>query len=101
MARIITASRPLPLTVTLLYTYWYLSCTTFIYTASGFSVFPSQESKRLSVPSQVDNVNIELPDFDILFSQIREVSPLACMAFDGQEGGFAVAEEKCKLLVDS
>jgi hypothetical protein len=76
-----------------------ISLAIYIRTASGYSVFSSQESKRSSVPSQTDNVNIELPDFDVLFHQIREVSPLACMAFDCQEGGFAVSDEKCKLIL--
>jgi len=31
-----------------------------------------------------------------LFGRIREVSPLAAMAIDGQDGGFDIADQKCK-----
>lgn len=47
-----------------------------------------------TTPSKTDGVEIEIPDFDELFGRIREVSPLAAMAIDGQDGGFDVADQK-------
>ena len=49
-----------------------------------------------TTPSKTDGVEIEIPNFDEFFGRIREVSPLAAMAIDGQTGGFDVADEKCK-----
>jgi len=49
-----------------------------------------------TTPSKTDGVEVELPDFDELFKRIGEVSPLSVMAFTGEEGGFDVADEKCK-----
>ena len=68
---------------------------------SAFSaMFPDQQSGKRLTPSAVEGVRIELPDFDVLFQNIREVSPLAYMVLDQDEitGGFAAADEKCMCL---
>lgn len=65
----------------------------------AFSV--SVDQSQRSVPSKVPFVNIELPNFDHLFDDIREVSPLAALLISdyqkgkGYEGdrGFAAADE--------
>ena len=64
--------------------------------APNVPLFTDNQTRQRLTPSTVDNVEIELPDFDELFRRIREVSPLACMVIEGEEGGFAVADEKCK-----
>ena len=81
----------------------------------AFSVFPSNSIKY--APSSVPNVNIEMPDFDVLFDNIREVSPLFSQCLEGSEGekrirgegdcegesehdfGFASADQMCKLQI--
>ena len=65
---------------------------------SAFSMpmFTEQRAMQRTTPSKTDGVEIEIPDFDELFGRIREVSPLAAMAIDGQDGGFDVADQKCK-----
>jgi len=62
---------------------------------SSFSmpIFTQQPAMQRTTPSKTDGVEIELPDFDELFGRIKEVSPLAAMAIDGKEGGFAVADQ--------
>lgn len=47
-----------------------------------------------TTPSKTDGVEIELPNFDELFNRIREVSPLANMAIEGDKGSFEDADEK-------
>lgn len=66
--------------------------------ASAFSMpmFTQQRAMQRTTPSKTDGVEIELPDFDELFGRIREVSPLAAMAIDGKDGGFAVADQMRK-----
>lgn len=65
---------------------------------SAFSIpmFTEQKAMQRTTPSKTDGVEIEIPNFDEFFGRIREVSPLAAMAIDGQTGGFDVADEKCK-----
>ena len=74
---------------------------------SAFSVLQDNQatSRQRSVPSSVPNVQIELPDFDVLFDNIRELSPLTNMMISECQNssvgeyhhGFAVADEMCKL----
>ena len=72
---------------------------------SAFTVFPENNNGMIrSTPSKIPDVQIELPDFDALFDNIREVSPLASMIitqdqsgeYVGGEQGFEIADEKCK-----
>jgi hypothetical protein len=65
---------------------------------SAFSMpmFTQQRAMQRTTPSKTEGVEIELPDFDELFGRIKEVSPLAAMAIDGKDGGFAVADQICK-----
>ena len=55
-------------------------------------VFPNDETKR-TTPSAVDNIDIELPDFEQLYERIRYTSPLACMVMDNVDGDFQKADE--------
>jgi hypothetical protein len=53
--------------------------------AYGFSSALFQEAPALkkTAPSLYDGVDIELPDFDELFSRIQQVSPLARQVISG------------------
>jgi len=64
--------------------------------AFSMPMFTEQRAMQRTTPSKTDGVEIEIPDFDELFGRIREVSPLAAMAIDGQDGGFDIADQKCK-----
>lgn len=55
------------------------------YCVLGFSLFQEKASLRRTVPSQIDGVEIEVPNFDELFTRIQQVSPLARQAM--QPGG--------------
>ena len=57
------------------------------FSSSAPSIF--QPEMSLNVPSKVEGVDIELPNFDVLFDRIHQVSPLARAAMEGKEGGFA------------
>ncbi len=59
------------------------------FTATMWKEAPAMQR---TAPSQVDGVEIELPDFDELFNRIQQVSPLARLAIEGGTGGFANAE---------
>jgi hypothetical protein len=63
---------------------------------SGFSLpmFTEQTAMQRTTPSKTDGVEIELPDFDELFSRIQEVSPLARLAINRDQGDLDVADEK-------
>ena len=50
-------------------------------------VFPKE--RPLTIPTNVTGVKLILPDFDVLFSRIAELSPLAKQILEGRElGGF-------------
>jgi len=50
-------------------------------------VFPKE--KPLTIPTNETGVNLILPDFDVLFSRIAEISPLARQILEGRDmGGF-------------
>jgi hypothetical protein len=91
----------------------FTSCVTFVLLTissvsiqtqvSAFTVFPEHNNGMIrSTPSKVPDVQIELPDFDALFDNIREVSPLASMIITqdqsggdiGGEQGFEIADKK-------
>jgi hypothetical protein len=61
--------------------------------AEGFSsaLFQETPAAQLTFPSKTNGVEIELPNFDELFSRIQDVSPLARAAI--AEGGFEVASK--------
>lgn len=65
---------------------------------SAFAVsnpmFTEQRTMQKTTPSKTDGVEIEIPNFDELFNRIREVSPLADMACEGDTGSFEDADEK-------
>ena len=55
--------------------------------AFATSVFPKE--KPLKIPTNVTGVEMILPDFDVLFSRIAEISPLARQILEGRDlGGF-------------
>ena len=70
---------------------------------SGFTLpmFQEHVAMQRTAPSKTEGVEIELPDFDELFSRIKQVSPLARIAFEGRgnkEGcGFEAIDDTCKL----
>ena len=76
-----------------------LTITSRLQDASAFSLpmFQEQITMQRTAPSKTDGVEIELPDFDELFSRIQQVSPLSQVAISGEteKGGFSVAET-CK-----
>jgi hypothetical protein len=70
---------------------------------SAFAVsnpmFTKQTTMQKTTPSKTDGVEIELPNFEELFKRIREVSPLASVAIDGDcngVSGFETADAKYK-----
>ena len=85
--------------------------------ASAFSMpmFTEHAALKRTTPSKTEGVEIELPNFDELFSRIKEVSPLAKMVIDTNnennldafsdnsnvnliQGGFQQADAKCKYI---
>lgn len=66
---------------------------------SGFTMPMFQEHIALqkTAPSKTEGVEIELPDFDELFSRIQQVSPLARLAINGggtgSGGGFGAIDD--------
>ena len=55
--------------------------------AFAMPVFPKE--KPLRIPTNVTGVDLTLPDFDVLFSRIAEISPLARQILEGRDlGGF-------------
>ena len=67
-----------------------------VVSAFSMPMFTQHRAMQRTTPSKTEGVEIELPDFDELFGRIKEVSPLAAMAIDGKEGGFAIADQMCK-----
>jgi hypothetical protein len=61
--------------------------------AQGFSsaLFQETPAAQRTFPSKTNGVEIELPNFDELFSRIQDVSPLARVAIT--EGGFEVVSK--------
>lgn len=70
-----------------------LSSPTSMVSAFSMPMFTEQKTMQRTTPSKTDGVEIEIPNFDELFGRIKEVSPLAALAFDGKEGNFQVADE--------
>ena len=68
--------------------------------AYSTSLFTPVVTNQKTAPSKRNGVEIELPDFDALFDQIQQVSPLTKLAFEGGgrngKRGFAAIEEKGK-----
>jgi hypothetical protein len=73
--------------------------------AQAFSstLFPQAPTAQQTFPSKTGGVEIELPDFDDLFSRIQQVSPLARVAIEGGEingkRGFAAVDNTCELSI--
>ena len=65
-------------------------CALFVDPVNGFSntLFQETPTAQLTFPSRTpDKVEIELPDFDELFTRIQNVSPLAKVAMMEQQQG--------------
>jgi hypothetical protein len=60
----------------------------------GFSspVFQETHHLRKQMPSKMEGVEIELPNFDELFGRIRQVSPLASKILSGDYSGKGLQE---------
>lgn len=74
------------------------TATSRISTSEAFStpVFQETTTLRRTAPSQMEGVEIELPDFDELFYRIGRVSPLARLAIEGNAGnggGFGAVDD--------
>lgn len=69
---------------------------TNVQVCSAFSlpIFTEQKAMQRTTPSKTEGVEIELPDFDELFGRVQDVSPLARMSIEGEEGGLDVADQK-------
>lgn len=72
-------------------------------TAHGYTntLFQKVPTDQLTFPSRTNGVEIELPDFDELFSRIQEVSPLAKVAITGgikEKRGLDAIDGSCKFL---
>ena len=67
--------------------------------SSGFttSVFQEQAQLQRTAPSKTEGVEIELPDFEEMFSRIQAISPLAKLAIQGggtgEGGGFGAIDD--------
>jgi len=62
--------------------------------ASAFSSPIFTPSTATTSPSKTQGVVIEMPDFDELFGRIKAVSPLARLAIERKDGGFAAADDQ-------
>jgi len=58
--------------------------------------FNMPASLAAKVPTKTEGIEIEMPNFDELFGRIQKLSPLAQLAIESKEGGFAVVNEKCE-----
>mmetsp|Transcript_12944 Transcript_12944/g.18558 ORF Transcript_12944/g.18558 Transcript_12944/m.18558 type:complete len:349 (-) Transcript_12944:93-1139(-) len=58
---------------------------------SPFFVAPTSEATK--VPTKTKGVEIEMPNFDELFANIQKLSPLAKLAIESKEGGFASIDD--------
>lgn len=56
--------------------------------------FNMPASIAAKVPTKTEGVEIEMPNFDELFGRIQKLSPLAQLAIESKEGGFAAVNEK-------
>lgn len=67
-------------------------------TVSAFQspFFNMPASAAAKVPTKTEGVEIEMPNFDELFARIQKLSPLAQLAIESKEGGFAAVNEKCE-----
>ncbi len=66
--------------------------------ASAFKspFFTMPASVVTKVPTKTEGIEIEMPNFDELFGRIQKLSPLAQLAIETKEGGFAAVIEKCE-----
>jgi hypothetical protein len=55
-------------------------------------VFDAGACSSKREPSKVAGVDLEMPNFDELFTRIQQVSPLARLAIAKKEGGFAALD---------
>mmetsp|Transcript_42912 Transcript_42912/g.63662 ORF Transcript_42912/g.63662 Transcript_42912/m.63662 type:complete len:322 (-) Transcript_42912:259-1224(-) len=72
--------------------FWLAACDGFSAPATTTrSIFapPTSFAEQRTTPTKTEGVEIELPNFDVLFDQIQQVSPLAQAAFQLRDGGFA------------
>ena len=67
--------------------------------ASAFSSPIFTPSTATKAPSKTRGVEIEMPDFDELFRRIQKVSPLARLAIERKEGGFAAVVDNGEYLL--
>jgi hypothetical protein len=61
---------------------------------SPFFTMPASVAAK--VPTKTEGIEIEMPNFDELFGRIQKLSPLAQLAIESKEGGFAVVNEECE-----
>ena len=61
-------------------------------------MFTQQKAMQHRTPSKTEGVEIELPNFEELFGRIAEVSPLANLAMNNDQGGFDHADQNCKFI---
>ena len=68
--------------------------------AFSISMFQEKAAMQKRTFTKTEGVEIELPDFQELFSRIQQVSPLARLAIEGVKsgvgGGFAQVDDTCK-----
>lgn len=77
------------ITVGLLFTMDVLASIHYVVTglASPVPIFETTLNNRKSVPSNKEGVDIELPNFDVLFRTIQQVSPLARQVIQRDKNG--------------
>lgn len=65
----------------------------------GFAgtLFQERATLRQKVPSKSEGVDIELPDFEELFSRMQTVSPLLRNVIDRKPGGLAAVDDSTQL----
>lgn len=67
-----------------------------IVSAFNSPFFNMPASVAAKVPTKTEGVELEMPNFDELFARIQKLSPLAQLAIESKEGGFAAVNEKCE-----
>lgn len=69
-----------------------VAATISVVDAFSSPVFQEVHTLRRHSPSKIEGVEIELPDFEELFSRIRQVSPLADKIISGEHTGKGLKE---------
>jgi len=69
-----------------------IAATISVVDAFSSPVFQEVHTLRRHSPSKIEGVEIELPDFEELFSRIRQVSPLADKIISGEHTGKGLKE---------